>query len=308
MTYRDPLAAVRGRIAELVIRVQELEASLSDAYWRTLTAAERERIAKWSSMVCTAHHAADLESMTAKELELTRYLHELEARVRRLPELEAMWQALPQQVFPPEEERRLFSLGWRFGSNADELAQAFRDLVHRRDPEARITFTNQSMLAELVDGAIDGEGVPMALHVTAETHQGQVLELISTLVTSVRRSMPRLTLRSESFASTITKAVGLRREIEIGDLNFDGMFLIDGDRKLPREVQREQVLPVLDAPLKAAILALARFDVPTLTIDPDTSQASVTWKYPEFQPRALGCAAKILTLLRAQPGTVRLRK
>lgn len=304
MGYRDANAALRGRLAEISLQVQQIRGQLSEAYWSAFDAETRERAARLDALSKASFADLALDAMTAAEQQLTSYLRELQERVQRLPELEASWwQALPDDVQAPIEQRKFWSMGWQMAWSAREIEKAFLQLVRSLDPEAQLSKTSHSLEARY-----RRDGAPFFWRLSASINKnGEPMELASELTTSVRRSLPSLTLQSESFASTITKAVGLRRELEVGELSFDGQFLINGDRSLPAEQQREQVMPLLDAPLRAAILALAKFDVPSLSLEPSVPRAVLRWRYPELDPRVHALAEAILLQLREHPGTVQLR-
>ena len=88
---------------------------------------------------------------------------------------------------------------------------------------------------------------------------------------------------------------GLRQEIEIGEPSFDGLFLIQGDEAAARKL--------LVAPTRALLLALARFDVPTLEVDPPSRVARISWRF-EPNPKALELATKVLFAVRDQESEV----
>ena len=131
---------------------------------------------------------------------------------------------------------------------------------------------------------------PFALRATAYTNgNGQIAEVGMTLVTSVPRAMPRLLVRHETLVLSVGKVLGLKHEIEVGEPSFDGLFLIEG---APEAVTR-----LLVPPVRMQLMALSRFDIPTLEIDPPRRLASIRWRF-EPQPRALDAAVRVLAAMR----------
>ena len=119
------------------------------------------------------------------------------------------------------------------------------------------------------------------------------------LVTSIPRATPRLLLRPETLLMAFGKALGIKHEIEVGDASFDGLFLIEGSRFAAERF--------LVPSIRAHILTLARFDVPTLRVDPPSRTASLRWCF-EPAPKALDAALRILAFIRESHAEVHFRK
>src|SRR3989442_1563436 len=80
----------------------------------------------------------------------------------------------------------------------------------------------------------------------------------------------RLVVRHESLAMSFGKALGIKHEIEVGEPSFDGLFLIEGNK--------EAALRMLSPNVRGLLMTLARFDVPTLEIDPPHRVAQLFWR------------------------------
>lgn len=119
------------------------------------------------------------------------------------------------------------------------------------------------------------------------------------LVTSIPRALPPLLVRHESLVLSVGRALGLTYEIEVGDPSFDGLFLIEGSKA----AANLYLVPMV----RGWLLALARFDVPTLEIDPARRLASLRWRF-EPAPKALEAAVRILRAVRETPPSVNFRK
>ena len=95
------------------------------------------------------------------------------------------------------------------------------------------------------------------------------------------------------------KALGMKHEITVGDTSFDGLFLIEGSRVAARRF--------LVPNIRSLLLDLARFDVPTLEVDPPSRIASLRWRF-EPAPKALDAALRILAFIRDAHTEVHFRK
>ena len=84
-------------------------------------------------------------------------------------------------------------------------------------------------------------------------------------------------------------ALGIKQDIEVGAASFDGLFAIEGDR----EVASRLLTPAI----RSVLLVLARFDVPTLEIDPPAREARVAWQFEPTQ-KAFELAARVLLAVR----------
>ncbi|HVJ93676.1 MAG TPA: hypothetical protein VM580_27930, partial [Labilithrix sp.] len=141
---------------------------------------------------------------------------------------------------------------------------------------------------------------PFVLRASALTTEGGKLgEVMMQLVTSVSRAAPKLLVKHESLFAAVTKAMGWRDEVELGDASFDGLFLVRGAE---RDVHR-----VLAPNVRSFLMALARFDVPTLEIDPPRRMASLSWCF-EPAVNAIKAALQTLTVIRETPATVCFRR
>ena len=67
--------------------------------------------------------------------------------------------------------------------------------------------------------------------------------------------------------------------------SFDGLFVIEGTRAA--------AALFLPPAVRAQLLALSRFDVPTLHMNPTSRTASLAWRF-EPAPKALDAAVRVL--------------
>jgi hypothetical protein len=295
--YRDAHVGLRARIAELEARIEERESEVTETFWVSLAPALREQLAALrSSEVLAAPPFAkeSLEELTRAEAMLAVSLAELERLIATLPAMEEEWTVVPDQVADPPEPR----FSWRDGAPGEEEAGAifrqFGAMVRERARDAEIVDLNPMYLARFRE-----QGAPFALQATLYTQGNrQVSEVGMWLVTSIPRALPSLIVRDETLVLSVGKALGLKHEVEVGDASFDGLFLIEGTK--------EAADLYLSPAVQTQLLALSRFDIPTLDVDPKARTASLRWRF-EPAPKALDAAMRILTAVRRSRPSVRFR-
>jgi hypothetical protein len=141
---------------------------------------------------------------------------------------------------------------------------------------------------------------PFVLRASAlATERGHVREVAMHLVTSVARAAPRLVVKHESLFSAVRKVLFPHHEVEVGDASFDGLFFVEG--------ARNDVRQFLGPKVRASLLALSRFDVPTLEIDPSRQRASLSWFF-EPAVSAVQAAVRTLIAIRDTPMAVCFRR
>ncbi len=292
--YRDAYVGIRARIEELSIRIRDLESDLTDAFWASLDGDERHRLEQLRGAL-DLDRSASFEELARAEQRLAAYVDELERRIAHLPALEEEWLTIPEDTRDPPLER----LPWAFGvpspDEAAEFVRSFRVTVRERDRSAEIVEGRHSCLARFRD-----RGAPFSLRGTVQTNgNGQISEVAMWLITSVARAMPPLVVRHESLIQAFGKALGLKHEIEVGEPSFDGLFLIEGTR--------DAVDRLLIPGVRTQLLALSRFDIPTLEIDPPRRVAQIRWRFHPV-PKALDAAVRVLASIRETHSEVHFRR
>ena len=195
----------------------------------------------------------------------------------------------------PESERP-----WRIGylreDAAHVIARDCKAMVRELDRAA--TFEADGQLAWVA--RFQYLDCPFVLQTSVlSVANEEVGEVAMCLVTGIPRGLPALVVRHETLVLTIGKAIGLKHEVDVGEASFDGLFLIDGTQEaadlfLPPNVRNQ-------------LLTLARFDVPTLTVDPPARRATLRWRF-EPAARALDAAVRVLSFVRKAPPSLKFRK
>jgi hypothetical protein len=305
--YRDAHVSIRARLAELEVRVREREAQLTDAFWASLEPYVRERLATLREALDRVA-AESLAELTHAEVLLAAYADELDGFIARAPALEEAWLELPADVLDPPSaadsgpglsavEGREFQRSFET-TIRDALCSRSSPIARGGDPCSAIELVTDGWWSCLA--RFRHRNAPFVLRASAlPNSNGHLGEIAMQLVTSVARATPRLVVRHESLFAAVGKAMGWKHEVQVGDASFDGLFLIQGAKK---DAERFLVPSV-----RALLLALARFDVPTLEIDPPRRTASLSWL---FEPAvgAIEAAVRTLTAIRETQWQVSFRR
>lgn len=294
--YRDAHLGIRSRLTELKTRIRDREAEVTDAFWRSLDDRVRDRLTEGRAGLALIDEDS-FDQLARAEAMLSSYLDEIDRLIARLPLLEAEWHELPDEVSDPPRQAPvgLFAPRTLFPPYGIwELYERFESTVRDRDREATIRHDGAGFVARFRD--LDA---PFAFRATVHAASQTTGELGLSLVTSVRRAMPRLCVRHETLVLSLGKALGLKREVEVGEPSFDGLFLIEGEA--------DDVHRLLVPSVRAQLLALARFDIPTLEIMPDARMASLKWLFEPTQG-ALEAAIRVLASVRDWSPEVRFRR
>jgi hypothetical protein len=291
--YRDAHVGIRARLAELQARVRQRETELTEAFWTSLEPYVRERL---NGMREALDHGSptSLEGLAHAEVLLSAYADELDVWITRAPALEEAWLEVPAEVDDPppipESGPRLSAMDGR------EFVKTFSSTMRESASDVEIVEDGWwSCLARFRH-----RDAPFALRASAlPTGNGQLGEVAMQLFTSVARATPRLVVKHESLFAAVGKAMGWRHEVQVGDASFDGLFLIQGAN---RDVHRFLVPNV-----RSLLMALARFDVPTLEIDPPSRTASLTWFF-EPAVAAVKAAVRTLAAIRETPSSISFRR
>lgn len=272
--YRDPSAHLRESLQTLRQELAALVATLPPAFWEALppheSAALRDEGARDPSP----------EALAQAHARARHRLDALRAHVAEIDALEQSWRAIadeaPAVAFPVDVP----------GVAPDDAAAARVTTVLRgalRDPApdaVRVTAMAAGARAEfrhrgarfVYDAWRDDDGVGLAVH------------------TAAPRGAPSLRVRPEGMLDSISRA--FRHGLSMFGERFDAFFVVEGE-PLAVSLLRQD-------PLRAALLDIAREDVPTLELTPGL--ACVRWR---FEPGARSLAAAVTALHVARGCAVR---
>jgi hypothetical protein len=291
--YRDAHVGIRARLGELEHRIRELEAELTDAFWANLEPYVRERLGELRRALDLVG-ADTLDELARAEVLLSAYADELDSWLARAPALEEAWLEVPDEVGDPpvvvESGPRLSTVDGR------AFVRSFASTL--RDAHGNAEIVEDGWWSCV--GRFRHRDAPFALRASALANtNGSLREVAMHLVTSVARATPRILVRYESLLAAVGKAMGWKHEVEVGDASFDGLFLIQASKK---DADR-----FLTPSVRAFLMTLARYDVPTLEVDPPRRTASLSW-YFEPTLTAIEAAVRTLTVIRETPATISFRR
>lgn len=296
--YRDAMLGLRSRLAELIARIRERLAEVTEDFWRTLDDRAEERLDAMHDAMELVQSTDDLtfEMMARAEAQLATGHDELARLIAQLPSVEEEWCTLPDEVDDPPAPNESWPVSLLAYEERDAFERSLASMILDRDRGATIERHDlRSWVARFRH-----RGAPFSLRATAYPKKSGVIEEVAmTLVTSVPRAAPPLVVRHESLLAACAKVLGLKHEVEIGEPSFDGLFLIQGSR--------QTAVRLLQPNVRAQLLALSRFDVPTLEIDPPRREASLRWRF-EPAPAALDAAVRVLFTIRDMETHVCFRK
>jgi hypothetical protein len=294
--YRDAHVGITARLMELQMRIDEREGEMTAAFWEAIDPEVRERLAALrGGRELAARETNDLNVLTRSEAMQAAYLEELDGLIATLPSLEASWAEVPDDVAAPSPIGSRGDENFATGHDAVTLFQDLHAMVRDRARDVEMSGEAPSCLVRFKE-----RGCPFALRATTYANGNrQVGEVGMWLVTSVARALPPLVVRHESLVLSVGKALGLKHDVEVGDPSFDGLFIIEGTQ--------EAADLFLTPSVRAQLLSLARFDVPTLEIDSNARHASLRWRF-EPATKALDAAIRILTAVRETPPSIRFRR
>ncbi len=287
--YRDPLEGVRSRVRDLDASILTLEARFTPAYHQHLPADRAARLSSFRD-AAQAVRGSDLAALRATEQVLTDYRDALEEAIAFAPELFAWLDAFPDAPaeLEPLGNPNLGAMdrvvaGAFVEEKMTEMERQLQGALKALGVSAPLT-----RLGQLASRArLQIKGVPFALAADLNFRGNYNIDPVLRLSTTVRRGLPRTDLSPEMWRHAFCKALGLRRDRATGDFSFDSRFLVD--------VAEEAELDFLDGDVRAALLRLAYYDVPSLRID--AGQALLQWSFdPEEGP--VRAAVDVLTALR----------
>jgi hypothetical protein len=288
--YRDALEAVQARIDEIRRDVGRRRGRMRDDLLAALPPPLVERIraleaASQARAETPEEHRALLEALEALE-------GALDEAIALAPGLEDAYLELPDTAPElPVRERRWsirLELPWMRRTMDREVGMLWgklKRLLLKTDPAAELRWSIHAF-----QGRFRASGDPFSIVAEIHALDKSPLEVDFAVATSVARGAPRISVAPEGWAGSVAKAFVTQRDAVVGDDEFDGLFSV---KATERDVRR-----VLTREVRAALLALAHFDVPRMTIE--EGEAVLRWCF-EPEARALDAAVRALSAVRRTP-------
>jgi hypothetical protein len=284
--YRDPLFGARARLEQRRREAASGEARLTPSFLARLPGELLTELAELR-VACEAKVAEELADLARAEGLFAAYCAALEETIAREPDVDAAYRAMPDTVADPAPRGRTRVGLWWSSQHADELEEVTRALAAHLaglDPGVRVVKTGPDRLSRVARFRF--KEAPFSLRVELMGTDRPFCFAL-TLATSVPRAMPRLVLRPEGFLEAFFRSFGVR-QIEVGDLAFDGLFVIDG----PAGAR------LLTPAVRATLLELAYFDIPRLVVADGVATLSFSF---DPTPACIGAAVRALLRMRALP-------
>lgn len=296
--YRDHQHALRHRLAEARRCVEELEASVTPAFWRVLPRAAALEIARLRD------DAADARGLPESIEALARYADRLGALVGDATSQLDAWNRAPETCPPPRPDEPGFP--WRdlFGFRP-KLPEAVTEGLH-----ARVASITAKLDRARALGAFGRHGViatmrvdaaPFVLTAVPKELRGWsargLTEVSMALRTSVPRGAGRIALRPGGDDLNLLAFIARRTHVTFGDPEFDGWFAVDAEPGAANVA--------LGPAVRASLCAVARDDAPTLEVSDGV--AELRWRF-EPSHGTVRAAVDALRAIRAAPPMPLLRE
>jgi hypothetical protein len=287
--YRDPVDAVRTRIAERRAEIAEREARLTDLLWELLPAEDAARLRELRG---TSEPSRDtMHELARADGVLEAYRDALDQAIALAPTLEVERRVVPDAAPDPRplrtpQPRALGGLTERthLQSACHWLHERLRGVFAKLDPRAGV-----EMLGALAMRVrFRARGVPLSLLCEMRMRGDVPTECDMALATSVSSGTPALKLRPWTWTDALAKSMLLVRDVDVGDDEFDALFLVDAAREAARRL--------LSFDVRNGLRALSYYDMPTLEVG--DGMALLRWSF-EPNVTSIDAAARSLSGVRA---------
>lgn len=294
--YRDPLQGLRARVQDLARDVEEREAVVTEALFTHLPSKLARKLADLRARATTP--ATTEAELLEAEVTLGAYRDALDEAIELAPDLEDEQRALPADAPDPRLASHLRPYIDRF------VPDIVLETCESAERGLRIAALALDKHAELVRESpyafrarFQAHGAPFSvLTQIAYSINDTPADTHVFLSTSVAAGTPPLRIRPQTFLHGIGKAIGLVREVEVGDERFDDFFLIEAE---DADVAKRLLVPSV----RKALLAVATFDIPDLVVR--DGRADLHFRF-EPSERLIRNATLALAAIRSSPVRVSL--
>jgi hypothetical protein len=285
--YRDPVDAVRTRIAQHRAEIAEREARLTELLWELLPADDAARLRELRG---TSEPSRDtMHELARADGVLEAYRDALDQAIALAPSLEVERRVVPDAAPDPRPLRA--PEPWvlpgfettRVQSACDWLHDRVRGVFTRLDPRAAVETLGR--LAMRV--RFRSRGAPLSLLCEMRLRGDVPTECDMALATSVSSGTPALRLRPWTWTDALAKSMRLVRDMDVGDEEFDALFLVDAAREAARRL--------LSFDVRSGLRALSYYDMPTMEIG--DGMALLRWSF-EPNVTSIDAAARSLSGVR----------
>lgn len=287
--YRDPVDAVRTRIDQRRAEIAEREARLTELLWEVLPP---EDAAHLRELRGTSEPTRDtMHELARADGVLEAYREALDQAIALAPSLEVERRVVPDAAPDPRllrapEPHALagFGAAAHLHSAYTWMEERLHGIFARLDPRASVETLGR--LAVRV--RFRSRGVPLSLLCEMRMRGDVPSECDMALATSVSSGTPALRLRPWTWTDALGKSLFLVRDVDVGDDEFDALFLVDSAREAARRL--------LSFDVRSSLRALSYYDMPTLEVG--DGMALLRWS---FEPNisSIDAAARSLSGVRS---------
>ena len=291
MGYRDATAARRAELEELTAHAEELRERMTEALIDQLSWRDRRGM---NEAMARARRERSGQNLEVAIEAVEALVSTLEAVTASAPKLARRFNRHPRR-FPPEARP---SHAYSFPDIYHEATMRFRDVVHGAiehvDPEARLydrrhNYQRRMERPYLVDACFHHRNAPLRLALSARGFD------IARHVTSywalwvlLRPSAPDIAVYPQRLDDRLLKLIRLRRDAEVGQVEFDRAFIVDAGREAAQRTLHSEVTD--------GLMALREYE-PSLTIKAQC--ARLQWRVEhDTRGLTLGVALDTMAALR----------
>ena len=284
--YRDEQEGLRLRAQDLSLQIGEREARLTDAFWDAIPRMLSERLRELHRDAAAPH-----EEPAAAVADLEAYLATLDDALAQVPCLEVAGRLLPatapHMMFPFEHQVGFASATRDFDAAGVGFMAALAD------------FPGASLDSDYLRGwhraRFEWKGAPFVAGLAYQKSGDEIALTAVALATSVASATPSLTLQEQTYGDDFLKVLGLRNDVDVGDMTFDALFFVKG----------ESAREMLTAEVRASLLAVANYAMPRLVVGDGV--ARLDWPYSLERAMFAAGVAALGALRRAPLSNVLLR-
>jgi hypothetical protein len=281
-TDRDPLAALRARLRDVQAEVDKREARLTDRFWAAIPHELAEPLRDLKARVDTS--ATTAEQLARSSVALDAYRARLDEAIAMAPSIAARLRAVPDSAPLPLPNVKVRGEIDEADLIPNGVPAQLIAAVRPFDPEAKISEVRTGLGPAWLS-FFRAYGAPLALCVSLSTRGRQ--DRHNTMATSVAPGATPVNVRPVAETEKLLAELAAS-ESEEGW--FERLFVVEGQL-------------TFDAPLRTAIVRLARQDPPTLAIG--QGRATLYWRF-DPAPDAVALAGWILAAIRQLPVDVEL--
>lgn len=233
--YRDPLAGLRSQIATKRGLLESRERHLPLLLFAMLPRRIAGVIDRLHERV--KEEADSLERLTSLDAALDELLAAHDEAAAILPELRECPSTVPDppkgQLAPPWAIEESYQLGYRA-----MLTKRILDIA----PDAYLVRWDDPMYLARIRVA----GAPLVVTSRLSLFAGQPAVFESTARTSVHPSTPELDVRRDRLLDGIGRAIGLVKDVRVGNDEFDDAFIVSGSNAASALLTSDVVAALLE--------------------------------------------------------------